>query len=305
MIPPGKTPLGGIPGGGIPGGGFPGGGIPVGDPAIVPPVRDDDLHAYVDGQASPARRAAIEAHLAVHPDVAADVAADQEIVALLRAGLAGKAAEPIPNRLRVARILAARRRRTWHRMGAVAAAVAWLAIGAGAGWFGHGAVRGPLAGTGAAAATGDAIAAYRTFVVEKLHPVEVPATQEAHLVQWLSRRLGRPLAAPDLTAQGYDLMGGRLLPAGRDPAAMFMYAGRDGTRLALYVHAGGSPGDAGFRFAQSDGVSAFAWVEQDLSYVVTATTDRPRLLDVAEAVYHQLSPPTGRPPDTPPGRSPG
>jgi hypothetical protein len=37
--------------------------------------------------------------------------------------------------------------------------------------------------------------------------------QEAHLIQWLSKRLGRQLIAPDLTAGGFQLMGGRLLPA--------------------------------------------------------------------------------------------
>ena len=35
-------------------------------------------------------------------------------------------------------------------------------------------------------------------MVEVAHPVEVGAAQEAHLLQWLSKRLGRKLAAPDL-----------------------------------------------------------------------------------------------------------
>ena len=56
--------------------------------------------------------------------------------------------------------------------------------------------------------TADAIAAHRTFSVEVRHPVEVDAGQEAHLVQWLSKRLGRSLVVPDLAAAGFQLMAG-------------------------------------------------------------------------------------------------
>ena len=45
---------------------------------------------------------------------------------------------------------------------------------------------------------------------------------------WLSRRLGRQLTAPDLAAQGFDLIGGRLLPASTGPAAQLMIRIRAG-----------------------------------------------------------------------------
>jgi anti-sigma factor RsiW len=256
------------------------------------PIGDDDLQAFIDGRVTPERRAAIEAYLAAHTAAAEAVAADTRIGAMLRARLAARSEEPIPPRLRVANILAERRSRTRRRLGAVAAALAWLVVGVGGGWFAHSALRGgaALQPNAAAETTRDAIAAYRTFVVEKLHPVEVRADQEAHLVQWLSRRLGKPLAAPDLTAQGYELMGGRLLPTETGPAAMFMYADKAGDRLTLYARADEPAAGTGFRFEREDGVAAFAWVDRDLSYVVTAKTDRPHLLAVAEAIYDQLAP---------------
>ena len=71
--------------------------------------------------------------------------------------------------------------------------------------------------------TANAITAYRTYSVEVRHPVEVDAGQEVHLLQWLSKRLGRQLIVPDLTSAGFRLMGGRLLPAEDGPAAQFMY----------------------------------------------------------------------------------
>jgi len=79
--------------------------------------------------------------------------------------------------------------------------------------------------------TADAIAAHRTYSVEVRHPVEVDAGQEAHIVQWLSKRLGHQLIVPDLTVAGFRLMGGRLLPAEDGPAAQFMYENGTGERL--------------------------------------------------------------------------
>jgi anti-sigma factor RsiW len=137
--------------------------------------------------------------------------------------------------------------------------------------------------------TADAIAAHRTFVVEVRHPVEVDAAQEAHLVQWLSRRLGHDLKAPDLAAEGYRLMGGRLLPAGAGPAAQLMYEGVGGQRLTVYLRADGEHGETQFRYAETGNVGAFYWIEDGFGYAVSGAPDRQKLLQVAEAVYQQCA----------------
>lgn len=271
------------------------------------PIGDDDLQALVDGRLAPERRDAVEAYLAAHPAAADRIAADREQREALRSRLAFKAAEPIPARLRVANIEAERRLALSRRLAAVAAAGAWLVLGATFGWFANGWFAngrfGPeasrLAGSrlgevpaGAASAVAhDAFAAYRTYVVEAAHPVEVGATQEVHLVQWLSRRLGKPLSAPDLRAQGFRLMGGRLLPAGLEPAALFMYDDDRGTRLTLYARSNAGEDRTAFRFEAEGDVAAFSWIDRGLSYVITARTDRDRLLAVAEAVHHELDKP--------------
>ena len=74
--------------------------------------------------------------------------------------------------------------------------------------------------------------------MEVRHPVEVDAGQEAHLVQWLSKGLGRQLTVPDLGATGFRLIGGRLLSAEDRPAAQFMYETDGGERLSLYLRSG-------------------------------------------------------------------
>jgi anti-sigma factor RsiW len=134
----------------------------------------------------------------------------------------------------------------------------------------------------------DALAAHRTFAVEVRHPVEVDAAQEAHLVQWLSKRLGRPLVVPDLSATGYRLMGGRLLPAGSGPAAQLMYENGTGDRLTVYV----LPGVAGeaSSYQHDKNVGAFYRADEGLGCVIVGDADRGALSRAAERVYEQTFP---------------
>jgi anti-sigma factor RsiW len=254
------------------------------------PIGEDDLQAFVDGRLSPARLEAVRAYLTAHPALAAQVEREIEQREALRARLAFKAQEPVPSRLRVANIVAAQRRSPRIHPGAVAAAVAWLAVGGalgamGGAWWANG----PQTHSAKAESVADtAIDAYRIYVGERLHPVEVPGDQEAHLVQWLSRRVGKPLTAPNLTAQGYRLIGGRLLPAGSEAAALFMYENQSGSRLTLYARSGGNEAQTSFRFEGEGDVSAFSWIDNGLSYVVSAKAERAQLLPIAEAIYKQL-----------------
>jgi anti-sigma factor RsiW len=260
------------------------------------PIGEDDLLALVDGRLTPERTARVEAFLADHPEAAARVADHRAQRDALRARLAFKAEEPIPARLRVAAIAedirTARRRARSRRLSALAATVAWLAVGGLVGWQGRGLVDRAPGGDVVQAAggtlVGEAFAAHRVYVSEVLHPVEVAATQEAHLVSWLSKRLGHPLRAPDLSALGYRLMGGRLLPAGAGAAALFMYEDPSGARLTLHARNGES-GETAFRFAEDGaGSSAFFWKDRGLGYVLVGELDRTRLLAVAEVVHRQV-----------------
>ncbi|MEE7463588.1 anti-sigma factor [Methylobacterium fujisawaense] len=251
------------------------------------PIGEDDLHAFVDGRLDPGRRAGVEAWLAAHPEAAARVAADREVRDRLRARLAPVAEEPIPARLRIVNLATPHRMRISRWWTNVAAAALLLALGGASGWVGRGSVPGPGAPT--EPMTQAAVSAFRTYVVEAAHPVEVRADGSSDLVQWLTARLGRPVTVPDLRTQGFRLMGGRLLPAGDEPAAMLMYDDDRGTRLTLYSRAGPSGGRGVFRYARADDVAAFSWIDAGMSYVVTARTDEARLLRVAQAVDAQVS----------------
>jgi anti-sigma factor RsiW len=255
------------------------------------PVGEDELQAHVDDRLPATRRAVVEAFLARHPEQRDAVQAQRRHRADLRAQLESKLAEPVPPRLRIANIQAARRARLLRRTALAAAAVAIFMIGAGTGWLANNRSAGPAMMASAAPTTSlaqGATAAFRTFVVEVAHPVEVGVSQEAHLLQWLSKRLGHKIEAPDLAPFGYRLIGGRLLPGGSGAAAQLMYEDTAGKRLTLYVQAADSTQTA-FRFQKEGDAATFAWIDQGFGFAVTATASREELLPIAEAIYKGLT----------------
>ena len=117
------------------------------------------------------------------------------------------------------------------------------------------------------------------------------ADQQAHLVAWLSKRLGAPLKPPQLAALGYALEGGRLLPGRSGPVAQFMYRDSGGARLTLYVSTEQADGkETGFRFAQEGQVGVFYWIDGRFGYALSGNLDKAALAAVANAVYAQLEP---------------
>jgi anti-sigma factor RsiW len=163
------------------------------------PVEGDDLHARIDGQLPRKRTEDVEAYLAAHPEEQARFSQYAQQWQALRTVFAAQVGGPIPNRLRVAHLVAQQRRRRRRPLGRIAAAMCLIVLGGIGGWAAH-ELMGPLSslppGAIARMITADAITAHRTYSVEVRHPVEVDADQEAHLVQWLSKRLADNSSCP-------------------------------------------------------------------------------------------------------------
>ncbi|MFM9980295.1 MAG: anti-sigma factor family protein [Burkholderiales bacterium] len=256
------------------------------------PVAEADLLAYVDGQLPPSRNHEVEAWLAARPEEAERIAAyrsqDEDLKRLFGPVLD----EPVPARL--ARF--SRRPSKW-RPYAIAAGflVVGLGVGALAGWQLH-AMRVPAGGPVGIAK--NAAVAHATYSPEVRHPVEVGADQEAHLVAWLSKRLGTSLRVPKLEASGFNLVGGRLLPGdakpagGPSPVAQFMYQTQGGRRLTLYVRTEAANNtETAFRYAREGNVGVFYWIDRNVGYALSsADLNREELLAVANTAYKQLNP---------------
>jgi len=260
---------------------------------LNPPVAEADLLAYVDGQLPQARCAEVEAWLAARPEEAERIAAYRRQNEELRELFAPVLAEPVPARL--ARVTQARSKWRPHAL-AAGFLVVGLGVGILAGWQLH-AMRAPLAGTGMGIAKNAAVA-HATYSPEVRHPVEVGADQEAHLVAWLSKRLGTSVRAPKLDASGFSLVGGRLLPGdakpagGPSPVAQFMYQTQGGRRLTLYVRTEATSNrETAFRYALEGNVGVFYWIDRNVGYALSsADLSRDELLSVANSVYKQINP---------------
>jgi anti-sigma factor RsiW len=263
------------------------------------PIAEEQLNALVDGRLSPAEAATLRERLATDPEASATVAAWQSQRAALKQLYARDDDQPVSASLLAAAERAQRARdqaSQWWRWGGMAASVL-LAFGVG--WIANTqwharAGESPIARQEPARNFArEAAVAYAVYQPEVRHPVEVPAAQQEHLVQWLSKRLGRPLKIPVLTAQGYELVGGRLLPGDDGARAQFMYQNSAGQRLTLYLGAlkpgpGESNKETAFRFLSDGPVPGFYWLDQGFGYAITGPLPRPALQELATVVYRQL-----------------
>ena len=254
------------------------------------PVTEDELHAYVDGELPADRREAVGAWLAANPEQAALVAAWRAQADSIRARYGDVVNEPVPQRLQLDQIIrnditsSRMRGRTWASMAAAAALVAFIA-GGGAGWYARDVTT--TAQPVFDKFTAEALDAYRLYVVEVRHPVEVPGSELAHLKQWLSRRVGHELNIPDLSSIGLKLVGGRLLPGPTGAAAFYMYEGPTGERFTIFCGKAGGP-ETALHFKSADQFASFTWVDDKVGYVVSGPADRERLEAVTKVVYEQV-----------------
>jgi len=136
--------------------------------------------------------------------------------------------------------------------------------------------------------TEEAIAAHVIYAAEQRHAVEVPASDKDHLQTWLSNRVGLKLVAPDLVAEGFQLVGGRLLPAGQGKAAMLLYEDANGQRISLFVTADSSAKSKGTYMADADGPEAIYWLDKGYACAVVGSLPREQLAAVAKRAYGQL-----------------
>lgn len=249
-------------------------------------IGEDELHAYVDGALAPERRAEVEAYLRAHPEAARRVDEYLRQNALLRSMFDPQLIEPMPSTLAIPPALSAAL--PWRRYARYGGIAASLLVAGLIGWLARGETP-DRADFGATLAQRARIA-HLVYAPEVLHPVDVGAAQEQHLVGWLSKRLGVAVRAPQLADAGFALVGGRLLPGEKRPAAQFMYEDPAGRRLTLYVATNaGDSRETAFRFAKKNNVSTFYWIEGRLGYALSGELERERLLQVAQVVYRQLN----------------
>jgi anti-sigma factor RsiW len=253
-------------------------------------ISDEQLSAWVDSELDAGERARVEAWLEDHPEDAARAATWADDRNALHALFAPVCTEPMPAPLQ---------RFVWRR-GALPS-WAWAASAAGLlvlGGLAGGALvwqqqqrqmallQTKLAGGTAQGWVQRAAFAHSVYTIEPRHPVEVKA-QEEHLARWLTRRIEVPVKLFDLQAQGFELVGGRLLPDGPGKSAQLMYQDAKGLRVTVYLRKPEQGASTAFSYERQGELGLFYWVEEGCGYALVGALPRQTLLALAEAIYRQ------------------
>lgn len=241
------------------------------------------LMAYADGELAPEQVAEVEALIAAEPGLNDPVDQHRRTTAVLRAACAdafyaGTALSlPSPHRQPALRTYAG-----W----AIAATVAGI-LGFGGGTFWSGGMTSARDRLVAEVADYHAI-----FSHESDHLVEIPASRSTELTAWLGSRVGRTIAAPDLTEMGLTFAGGRMLVVEGKPVAELMYTRANGLPIALCVaetDAAPTNDPDALRIDRRDELTLASWQTGKHTFVVVGAADPKTIGNIARQSRTQIA----------------
>ena len=115
------------------------------------------------------------------------------------------------------------------------------------------------------------------------------ATNKTELSNWLSSRLDGSITTADLNSVGYELMGGRLLPAMGKRAAFFMYSNNKNERISIFIsNISKNDKQAWFDCEFTSKTSVCSWLSDKLSFRVVGDQPLVELQLIAKVIYQQM-----------------
>lgn len=250
------------------------------------PICEDDLMAFVDGALDEERRVDVEKFLESNPEAMSQVFAYRSQSAMLRNALEHVSNEPVPTRLNIRNIVEGRRKKAWSTWQVAAAATVFLAIGATSGWITRDLMSTPSAGIGALAM--EASASYRAFAADVVRPVEFRSEAPADIASLASTIIGAPTAVPDLSSDGFRLMGGRVIPTTHGSGFMWMYDNDRGTRLVMMTRRMDVDRDSSMKSTSRGDINAWSWSKAGVGYSIVGSESPDTLKTIADAANRQL-----------------
>ncbi len=264
------------------------------------------MHAYLDGQLDEKQRRLVEAYLEENPAELEEIRQNLLINKNLHELFDPIMQRPIPDKAREllrdeshhqpdaqtnhnGTIPPSRSFRINTLWQSIAAGV-MLFIGGVLGWMYH-AGSGESTSTQFESLTQLAVDAHRIYSQEKRHAVEVNASDAEHLMKWLSTRLDSKVGPADLRNEGFELLGGRLLPALGKPAGVYMYENAMQKRLSVYISIKPESSEnlSPSCTVTSEFINVCTWNSRNLSYFVVGKFPIDQLKLVADSVKQQSS----------------
>ena len=240
------------------------------------------LHAYADGELEPSEKTLLERELVHDAEARAAIEAWHRQKQALKQAFSDVMSEEIPPIIKATLNVSDSRQRHWQ-LPAAAAGVFAIVLIVSAIYLNFG-----LGRAEARTLAEEALSAHIVYAAEIRHPVEVPAAEKEHLISWLSKRLDGPIELPDLSSQGFHLIGGRLLHEGRRPAAQFMYEDNRHRRLTIYLAHNSGRREASFKVQKEGGYTTCYWLEGGMGYAVAGELAPADIVPLAQVIYATL-----------------
>ena len=132
----------------------------------------------------------------------------------------------------------------------------------------------------------DDIADYhRIYARQTRHLAEVPASDQAHIVEWLSASTGVTFKLPDLSGQNLTFEGARLLVAGGKPTAQLLYRNAENEIFAIcFLQSDPVQGTTALSESMRNDIGLVSWQKGNAAYVVVGPSADPGLERIAETV---------------------
>lgn len=244
-------------------------------------IRDEDLHAFIDGELDAASRAQVEAAVAADPALSRRVGQFRADMARLVSLYGGGLNEPLPREW-LMRIEEATTRRPvprtlWATLGIAASFV--LVLSGTIAWR-------DFAKSPRDDVVADALAA-RTLEAKPDYVVPVSSSGDARAESAvMARALDTRVKAPDLSRMGYRLVGIDVYSAPR-PSFDLRYADAKGRAVTLYIRR--SPGSTRFDILEMKGLKVCIWQDNVISTVVTGAMSAGEMERLASLAYSGLT----------------
>jgi anti-sigma factor RsiW len=242
------------------------------------------LHPYLDGELDAARRSAVDEHLQSCAACREELKQLQMLRRVLqnpelRYGASETLRQRLLNELKKAD--ARERRPAWPMWsGAIAAGV--LAVALFWNYMPHGGAPATAPVADVDDDMVDSAVDQQQDALKDSHLTDIASADAKTVQSWFSGKLAYTPPVPDLSAQGYTLVGGRLDKVKGEPAAALTYKHGDDV-VTLFVCAA-QHGDKDIDTDSDDGYQVVYWTKGSLSFWVVSKLDLDHLKPIGSAI---------------------
>jgi len=255
------------------------------------PIGELDLYAYADGllEGDALRRAEIERYLASDAEAAAHVAEIQAQNREIREAYGGALAQPVPDRLMG--VLAQPPRNQGRRVTGASAALVLLMVAVGAGWLvgqHDDPDRWALEEFARGAAAQHQVSQHQVSATASGVQAAAASAAGTEPLAWLNERLALEIKAPDLTDEGFALVGKSRVGLSDDGSVQLVYRNDEGTLLSLFLRPRWEERSNPMKVVRSEGVAVHYWLDGPLAFALASNTQGADTEHLAQAVHEAV-----------------